>query len=45
MRPDQIHAALKLVRREVRHWQEPVVGRDVHGEVVGQHRLVIPSAF
>lgn len=26
MRPDQIHAALKLVRREVRHWQEPVVG-------------------
>lgn len=26
MRPDQIHAALKLVRREIRHWQEPVVG-------------------
>ena len=26
MRQDQIHAAMKLVRREVRHWQEPVVG-------------------
>jgi endonuclease-3 len=26
MRPNQIHAALKLVRREIRHWQEPVVG-------------------
>ncbi len=26
MRQDQIHAAMKLVRREVRHWQEPVIG-------------------
>jgi endonuclease-3 len=26
MRQDQIHAAMKLVRREARHWQEPVVG-------------------
>ena len=26
MRPDQIHAAMRVVKREVRHWQEPVVG-------------------
>jgi endonuclease III len=26
MRPDEIHAAIKIVRREVRRWQEPVVG-------------------
>lgn len=26
MRQDQIHAAIKIVRREVRQWQEPVVG-------------------
>ena len=26
MRQDQIHAAIRIVKREVRHWQEPVVG-------------------
>ena len=26
MREDQIHAAIKILRREVRQWQEPVVG-------------------
>lgn len=26
MRQDQIHAAIKIVKREVRQWQEPVVG-------------------
>jgi endonuclease-3 len=26
MRPDQIHAALRIVKREIRRWQEPVVG-------------------
>jgi endonuclease-3 len=26
MRQDQIHAALRIVRREIRRWQEPVVG-------------------
>ena len=26
MREDQIHAAIKIVRREIRQWQEPVVG-------------------
>lgn len=26
MQPDQIHAAIKIVRREVRQWREPVVG-------------------
>ena len=26
MRPDQIHAAIKIVRQEVAQWQEPVVG-------------------
>ncbi len=26
MRQDQIHAAIRIVRREVRRWQEPVVG-------------------
>ena len=26
MRKDQIHAAIKILRREVRHWREPVVG-------------------
>jgi endonuclease-3 len=26
MRQDQIHAAIRIVRREVRQWQEPVVG-------------------
>jgi endonuclease-3 len=26
MREDQIHAAVKIVKREVRRWQEPVVG-------------------
>jgi endonuclease-3 len=26
MREDQIHAAIKIVKREVRQWQEPVVG-------------------
>lgn len=26
MREDQIHAAIKILRREVRRWQEPVVG-------------------
>ena len=26
MRQDQIHAAIKIVRREIRQWQEPVVG-------------------
>jgi endonuclease-3 len=26
MREDQIHAAIKILRREIRQWQEPVVG-------------------
>ena len=26
MRQEQIHAAIKIVRREIRQWQEPVVG-------------------
>ncbi len=26
MRQDQIHAAIRIVRREIRQWQEPVVG-------------------
>lgn len=26
MRQDQIHAALRIVKREIRQWQEPVVG-------------------
>ncbi len=26
MRQDQIHAAIKIVKREIRQWQEPVVG-------------------
>ncbi len=26
MHEDQIHAAIKILRREVRRWQEPVVG-------------------
>ena len=26
MRQDQIHVAIKIVRREIRRWQEPVVG-------------------
>jgi endonuclease-3 len=26
MRPEQIHAAIRIVRREIRRWQEPVVG-------------------
>jgi endonuclease-3 len=26
MREDQIHAAIKVVKREIRQWQEPVVG-------------------
>lgn len=26
MRQDQIHAAIALVKSEVRQWQEPVVG-------------------
>lgn len=26
MRQDQIHAAIQIVRREIRQWQEPVVG-------------------
>src|SRR6185312_6053518 len=26
MHADQIHAAIKILRREIRQWQEPVVG-------------------
>ena len=26
MREDQIHSAIKILRREIRQWQEPVVG-------------------
>jgi endonuclease-3 len=26
MRPQEIHAALRIVKREIRQWQEPVVG-------------------
>lgn len=26
MRPDQIHAAMRIVKQEIRRWQEPVVG-------------------
>ncbi|HET7909698.1 MAG TPA: endonuclease III, partial [Nitrospira sp.] len=26
MREDQIHSAIRILRREVRRWQEPVVG-------------------
>ena len=26
MRQEQIHAAVRILKREIRHWQEPVVG-------------------
>src|SRR5918911_455537 len=26
MRPDQIHAALRIVRKEIQQWREPAIG-------------------
>ena len=41
MRQDQIHAAIRIVKREVRQWQEPVVGVVARSSARDPFRILI----
>ena len=41
MRQDQITAALRIVKREIRQWEEPVVGAVAHESNQDPFRILI----